>query len=69
MGQDQRAASLGALLRIAVALQNLPLDLIIAGPERLEIYAQGDETDLQGYDRCPDQLRQHIPAEVIRSKG
>jgi hypothetical protein len=45
--QDHRVAALGALLRIAVALQNLPLDLIIAGPERLEIHAQGDETELE----------------------
>ena len=45
---EQRARALAALLRMAVALRTLPLNLVIASSERLEIYAEGQEAELEG---------------------
>jgi hypothetical protein len=45
-GAEARARALAALLRIAVALQALPLDLVIASPDRLQIHVEGTEAQL-----------------------
>jgi CHAD domain-containing protein len=46
-GAEQRARVLAALLRIAVALQGLSLNLVIASPGRLEIHVEGAEAELE----------------------
>jgi CHAD domain-containing protein len=46
-GTEQRARALAALLRIAVALQTLPLDLVIASPDRIEIHVEGPDVELE----------------------
>jgi CHAD domain-containing protein len=52
--EEGRARTLAALLRIAAALRTLSLDLVIASPDRLELYVQGPDIALGQVQEATD---------------